>query len=126
MGRYPKATKTEATRIENMMRLGCSACATLSIPCPAHEVHHIVEGNKRLGHWYTIGLCRGHHRGYWSSQQEAIMRPEWMVSIADGRKAFTAVYPPERNLWLTVQLRLGLSTEWVPSKIMPRRLQVVS
>lgn len=43
--------------------LGCIVCLLFhdsKTPC---AVHHIVEGGRRLGHMWTIGLCDpGHHQ----------------------------------------------------------------
>jgi len=119
-------TKLEQLRIEQMMRLGCCACAFIEIPMIAHECHHLLDGNRRMGHWFTIPLCRGHHQGDWSAEQIEILgqrsireRRNYLVAISDGRKTFTTIYPTERQLWETVQSRLGLT--WPPSKIVPRR-----
>jgi len=119
-------TKLEELRIQQMMRLGCSACASIEIPMIAHECHHLLAGNRRMGHWFTIPLCMGHHRGAWSEEQREVFgqqsireRKNYLVAISDGRKAFTTIYPTEQQLWETVQERLGL--QWPSSKILPRR-----
>lgn len=49
-----------------------------------------------------------------------LIEPRKMVAISDGRKAFTRIYPTERELWETVQKRLNLPTDWPVSKIVPR------
>lgn len=117
-----RPTKYEAERIEAMMRLGCSACAFLGLPQVAHECHHILDFGRRMGHWFTLPLCRGHHQGDWSAEQREVIHPRLQVAISDGRKAFTAVYPSERMLWETVQDRLKLPKIWkLSSKILPRR-----
>jgi hypothetical protein len=113
-------TQAESNRIARMMRLGCCACACLEMPYIAEECHHILEGNTRLGHWYTIGLCRGHHRGCWTDEQIEAIDPDYRVAISDGRKVFTLVYPAERILWETTQDRLKLPKLWPVSKILPR------
>jgi len=119
-------TRLEEMRIQQMMRLGCVACAFIEIPMPAQECHHLLDGNRRMGDWFTIPLCMGHHRGAWSEEQREIlgqlsirMRKNYLVAISDGRKAFTTIYPTERQLWETVQERLGFS--WPQSKIIARR-----
>lgn len=114
-----KPTKAEAERIEKMLRLGCAACAELFLWMPA-EVHHLLEGNKRLGHLYSIPLCAGHHRGLFLADQALSIPKEMMVSIAHGRKEFVRHYSDERTMWERVQKRLKLSTEWPESKIVKR------
>jgi hypothetical protein len=101
MGKYPKPTKAEAKRIEVMMRLGCVHCAYFGKPVPAEECHHIVEGMKRLGHWYTLPLCRKCH--------------------ARINQLTKSKEPSERELWERVQDRLHLPKVWVSTKILPRR-----
>lgn len=111
-------TKFEELRIQKMMRMGCVACAYIEIPFVAHECHHLLYGNRRMGDWFTIPLCRGHHQGDWTSEQIEALTLEQRVAISDGRKAFTKVYPTERELWDRVQERLGLT--WPSLKIVPR------
>lgn len=117
-------TKYEAERIEAMMRLGCVCCARLfDLPVVAQECHHILAGGRRMGHWYTLPLCRGHHQGDWSPQQIELIPAAKRVAISDGRKLFNAVYNSERKLWEVVQDRLHLPRVWpASSKVLPRRV----
>lgn len=112
--------KLEQLRCDRMMHLGCVYCAWLGIAYVAQECHHIVEGNRRLGHWFTLPLCRGHHQGDWTIDQKAAIPVHQRVGIYSGSKALEAVYPPEREMWEMVQDRLHLS--WPTSKILPRRV----
>lgn len=116
-----KPTKYESQRITAMMRLGCVCCAQLGIWNPAVEVHHIVEGNRRLGHWYSLPICVAHHRGIWSSELVELIPPDLRVAISDGSKMFEKQYGTERDLWMKVQARLKLPSIWPTSKILPRR-----
>lgn len=111
-------TKLEQVRIETMMRMGCAACAWIDIVHTAQECHHILYGNRRMGDWFTLPLCRGHHQGDWSAEQKILLKPEQRVAISNGRKAFTAIYPTEQVLWEFTQGRLGLC--WPGTKIVPR------
>ena len=99
-----KPTKSEAKRIDAMMILGCVHCAWWGKPVPAEECHHILRGNKRLGHLYTIPLC-------------------YMCHVDINRLTNPRNYsvPSERELWERVQNRLHLSTDWPESKILPRK-----
>lgn len=112
-------TKYEAERIEAMLRLGCVACARLGIPYIA-ECHHLLEGHRRLGHWFSLPLCPGHHRGVWTPEQKQCIKDDERVAISDGRKLFVKVYGTERFLWTLVQKRLKLPALWPVSKIVPR------
>lgn len=114
-------TKYEAERITSMLTLGCVACAHLSLPFAYAEVHHILDGGVRMGHWFTLPLCPGHHRGVWTPEQIELIEPLNRVAISDGRKLFIEIYPTERQLWERVQTRLHLPMIWPVSKILPRR-----
>ena len=113
-----KPTKYEAERIDAMLRLGCCCCAQLGLWCIA-ECQHIVEGN-RLGHWYTLPICPGHHRGVWEKEQIEVIPPDLRVAISDGSKVFDPVYGTQKQLWMKVQARLKLPAIWPVSKILPR------
>jgi len=111
--------RMDELRIERMMRLGCIACAFLDIPCPAQECHHILDINRRMGDWFTIPLCRGHHQGDFTPEQKTLLQSAQLVAISSGRKLFCRIYPTERELWELTQERLGLM--WpVSTKIVPR------
>lgn len=116
-------TQYEQERIEALKRLGCVACAVLGVPNVNQlELHHILSGGTRMGHWFTIFLCRGHHQGHWSDLQLEWLTPEQRVAVSDGRKLFVAVYGTERELWERCQERLKLSLAWPVSKRVPRRI----
>lgn len=116
-------TKYEAERLDALLRLGCSFCAVLGIVNTATDVHHIIEGNRRLGHWYTLCVCPGHHRGAWTPEQKQILTPEQLVGVNSGSKAFEPLYGTEREMWVKVQHRLRLPAVWPSSKIVPRSLE---
>ena len=107
-------TKAESARFERLKSIGCIVCRlALGASGGAVEIHHIVRGNKRLGHWWTLPLCFAHHRGNGSGL---------MTSIANGRKAFERVHGTEMDLWLKVQHILGLDDELPKTKVLPRRV----
>lgn len=113
----------ESGRITLMMDLGCLPCAIAGYFGPTRkECHHLVSGNKRIGHRYTICLCCGHHQGQWTSDQRLMMLPNQLVAISDGRKAFKAIYGTEMSLWLKTQHLLELDDELPPTKTLPRRV----
>lgn len=55
-------TKAQEHRFREFQRIGCYPCRTLNI-FNVPEVQHIVEGNRRLGHDFTLPWCPWHHRG---------------------------------------------------------------
>jgi len=112
----PRATAYEQQRINRMKaEIGCICCLLRTGVTNYYvEVHHIVQGNKRLGHWYTLPLCRTHHRIRGTGGI--------FTSIADGSKAFAKVHGTELDLWLKVQHMLELPDELPPTKVLARRL----
>lgn len=104
MSRKPP-TKAEAARIERMKRLGCLCCGGQP------EVHHITVGGRRLGHWWTLPICPGCHRGVWDTGEP---------SIDGGRKPFEKRFGTEKELFRQVQARLKLPFSWPESKIFRR------
>lgn len=118
-------TKYEQTRIDAMRKQGCVACAVLGVPnLNELELNHMLDGGHRMGHWFTIFLCRGHHQGAWSEGQLEWIEAKKRVAISDSRRLFATVYGTERSLWEKVQKKLKLPALWPVSKIVPRRPHV--
>jgi len=79
------------------------------------EIHHIIRGNRRLGHWYTIPLCGAHHRG------NRATRDTLGPAVHDGMKAFREAYGyDDLELWQRLQVLLGLDDSLPSSKIYKR------
>ena len=111
-----RTTSAEFERMDRIRTLGCMCCALKgnTSPCPV-EIHHIIRGNKRLGHWYTIPLCGAHHRG--NRATRATLGP----AVHDGMKAFRAAYGyDDLELWQRLQVMLGLDDSLPSSKIYKR------
>lgn len=83
-------TAAEREWMAAVAQIGCIVCHLQNrgyVPC---AVHHIVEGQRRLGHMFTIGLCDpGHHQN--SPDPEQISRHPY-------RARFTAAYGSEYDL----------------------------
>ena len=57
-------TKAERERFSYFASIGCIACRLAQqADCGVTEAHHLLSGNKRRGHEYTIPLGSWHHRG---------------------------------------------------------------
>ena len=86
-------------RCQLLQQIGCVACLLDGQPETPPDIHHLVEGRKRLGNDYTIPLCAWHHRavpadGLSVSQTEQIMGP----SLAVSKRRFVERYGTEREL----------------------------
>jgi len=60
-----RAPTIEETRwLDAIVRYGCIACRLDGMQPRPTAVHHIVDGGRRLGHLFSLGLCDpGHHQG---------------------------------------------------------------
>jgi hypothetical protein len=56
-------TKDEQARADRMAEeIGCIFCwLEYGHRGPCEVRHHIISGNKRMGHWYTLPVCSLHH-----------------------------------------------------------------
>jgi hypothetical protein len=114
---YVGWTKAQKERIARVLALGCCICGLETHGSPL-EVHHLISGGKRMGHDFTVCLCRYHHRGIGYHRRLMIDRGP---SLAHGSKLFTEAYGSQQNLWMRTQTRLGLPCNWPTSKIVPRQ-----
>jgi hypothetical protein len=125
---YVKPTALEQVRTDAARKSGCllSMLRTekgLFVPQYGRvEIHHLKDGNRVLGHLYTICLHSWYHRAVpppGMRRDEA--REFYGASIADGSKAFLESHGlTERDLWLEHQKRIGGISEFPPSKIYKR------
>lgn len=93
-------TVAEQAWIDACKEFGCVACFLDGAPGMPGAYHHIVEGNRRLGHRYGFCLCDpGHH-------QNGAARG--LISLHPGRSPkFIALYGTERSLLARLERRLG-------------------
>jgi hypothetical protein len=103
-------TKAQKLRYERMTQLGCVCCRIMGDPERDAEIHHIVEGRKRLGHEDSIALCGWHHRGlkedFWSQVPDSEVNEVRGPSIANGKRAFNDHWGSEKEL-------LGIQNEMI-------------
>lgn len=94
---------------------GCLPCLVYGRKDMHAQVHHVVEGGKRVGHDCTIGLCPWHHVAMpWDGVGEPEMERRFGPSLAHGMTPYERRYGPERYL-VEVQdymLRLFAADPW--------------
>lgn len=113
----PITTKGDLAHMALVRARGCVCCAFFNIKRSA-VIHHIKQGNKRMGHRFVLPLCPGHHVGEFTEGQHYGEE----LSVHRHRYAFIMTFGTERMLWEKVQKDLGLPiTGWPTSKILPRR-----
>lgn len=93
-------TVADLERFAKLRTLGCVVSHIYFNRWEPAEIHHLVEGRKRLGHQFTIPLSPWFHRGI---PPQMDMRPsqatkELGPSIAHGKKPFARKFGTEREL----------------------------
>lgn len=107
----PSPTKAEKSRWDRFRNIGCITCLLSSgVKGEPYDIHHLLVGGRRAGHWFTIPLCPSHHRD-----------PN-QPSIAAGSKVFSSIHGTEWDAWLKTQHLLNLDDTLPPSKLVARRL----
>ena len=103
-------TKAEQARFDAMKEQGICIACLLRGTQPEYaqhiEIHHLLSGNRRIGHMATVSLCQWHHRGippFGWGDAEALdyLGP----SLAKGSKPFRAAFGADAEL-LTIQNEL--------------------
>ena len=112
-------TKAEQARFDKLKEMGqCVACYQRGIHGRGYiEIHHLLSGNKRIGHMATVSLCPWHHRGVWESgfdcRQESFIRSVekyaglYGPSLAHGSKPFRAEFGTDAELLAIQNALLG-------------------
>lgn len=85
----------------------CVACYQIGIVGEQYvDIHHLISGNKRRGHLFTVGLCKWHHLRYPIQDMSANETRKLLgPSLADGSKPFRAKFGTDDEL-LELQNRL--------------------
>lgn len=98
-----KPTKAEQARFDAMKEQGICIACLLRGTQPQYaqhiEIHHLLSGNRRIGHMATVSLCGWHHRkvlDFGCTEKE--MREALGPSLADGSKPFRAEFGTNNEL----------------------------
>ena len=111
VGKSKPHTKEDKRRFELLPQIGCICCKAYGIHNEWVQIHHIVDGNKRLGHQFTLPLCYWHHsshppEGMTREQAEKIVGPP-----LTSKKKFNEVFGGEMELLKYVNKMLELIEE---------------
>ena len=97
-----KPTKAEQARFDAMKEQGvCIACLLRGTQKYQQyiEIHHLLSGNRRIGHMATVSLCLWHHRAIvpfgWGDKE---VQDELGPSLANGSKPFRAEFGTDAEL----------------------------
>lgn len=102
-----KPTKAEKKRMDAIKAGNCVCCHMLGLESFWPEIHHLLSGNKRRGHMFTVGLCSHHHRntGFELYPHADELRKRLGPSLANGSKPFREAFGDD-NALLEYQNRL--------------------
>jgi len=116
--REKRVTKEELAHMARVRQWPCLCCAQSGIVRRA-VLHHIKSGTKRMGHFFVLPLCRGHHVGEFIAGEDYGHR----YSVHRHHRNFVVTFGTERELWEDIQTLLQLPiTRWPTTKILPRRI----
>ena len=101
-------TKAEQARFDRMKEMGqCVACYQIGIHGRGPiEIHHLLCGNKRIGHLATVSLCSYHHRSV-IDMPKAAAEEIFGPSLANGSKPFRAKFGSDAELLALQNALLG-------------------
>ena len=96
----PRPRIDDIERFAKLYALGCVVSRVFFGRWEPAEIHHLVEGRKRLGHQFTIPLSPWFHRGV---PPQMDMRPSEAIekigpSLALSKRDFVSKYGTEREL----------------------------
>lgn len=107
----PSPSQADIERFELLRVIGCIACyidGLHGISCGRSEVHHLLSGNRRRGHRFTIPLGAWHHRGVTDRLTRAEMTAIFGPSLANGSKPFRARYGSDDMMLSIADDRIGV------------------
>jgi hypothetical protein len=93
------ANAAEADWMARAQQFGCIVCHLQHGTRAPAEIHHLKDGDRRMGHLFSIGLCVAHHRGG-DDSGPFISRHPW-------RNRFEAAYGTEAELLARLQKLLA-------------------
>ena len=99
MGPSKTPTKAEREWMKRITDYGCCACRKHGIEDVPASVHHIISGNRRMGHLFTLPLCYSHHQGGGLGG---------IPSVHQAKRTFEKKYGTELELLAGLQVELGL------------------
>ena len=73
-------TKSEQAWLDAICRIGCCVCIRRNLGHTPGEPHHMLDGNLRLGHLFTVYLCPTHHRSGLNNRM-AVSRHPWRTEF---------------------------------------------
>jgi hypothetical protein len=94
----PRCTLEEKLWLSLIKLRPCCVCAYPPVcqQTSPTQVHHLLIGGRRIGHFWVLPICADHHAIIWCYRHL------------------------EQRLWEKQNQEMGISREWPASKIVPR------
>lgn len=114
-------TKAESDRMTRIVEYGCIVSRLKWRIYSPPDVHHLLDGGRRMGHWYTIPLNPWFHRGICESgMSQRDMARVYGPSMALDLPGFEFEFGGDRYLWEVIQRLHHWDRTWPESKIFRR------
>lgn len=84
-------TKSDLARFDKLQQLGCICCKKAGSGYRAPDIHHVLNGGRRISNKATLPLCPEHHR---IPSNGTVVG----ASLADGSKKFHAQWGSQLKL----------------------------
>ena len=85
--------------MDAIVRMGCIVCILTGRGRTPAEVHHMLNGGRRMGHMFSIPLCPTHHRSGRNDSE--------IVSRDQSQRRFEKRYGSESYLLRETQKRVN-------------------
>lgn len=95
----PKPNKADLVRFDKLMQLGCIVSHVYFHRYEPAQVHHLLSGNKRRGHQFTIPLSPWFHQGIPPNGMSAMDASlKWGPSLAKTPRRFRESFGTDQEL----------------------------
>jgi hypothetical protein len=119
-------TVADTDRFDALRALGCIVSRIFFGRWEPADIHHLVEGRKRLGHQYTIPLSPWFHRGVpprWDMRpSEVEAHKDFGPSLARSKRSFVARFGTERELLAHTNTLLKIQEQLRTVPLYPQEL----
>jgi len=98
VGKAKSHTKEDKRRFQLLQEVGCLPCRMRGLGHQFGDVHHLIDGGRRIGHQATICLCKWHHTGAEPNVSDKVCEEYKGPSLARNKRAFYNEFGSEQEL----------------------------
>lgn len=101
-------TKSDKARVLALKEMGCQISYEISAGWVLPEIHHILDGGRRISHQHSIPLSRWFHQGVPPEGFDERSAKHYLgPSLALHKREFVARFGAEAEILKRVDARLG-------------------